>query len=154
MTFAVVYHSAYHDVDPDRLIACARHAEDCGFESFFLPEHVVLHRGAVWGSAAVDPSLPFLDPLQALAFVAAATRRILLGTGVLQLPFHHPVTLAKRLATLDVLSRGRMSLLAVGLGAVPAIADPRDGRARARWGTSTGLPGQRRANLTVEAWPG
>lgn len=123
MRFGVIYHTAVHGVDPDALADCARHAEDRGFESFLLPEHVVLQRGAAWGSVAVDPSLPLADPLQCLAFVAATTSRILLGTAVLQLPHHHPVTLAKRLATLDVLSRGRLRLLTVGLGAVPGESD-------------------------------
>ena len=49
-------------------------------------------------------------------------RAILLGTGVLLLPYHHPVALAKRLATLDVLSKGRMRLLTVGVGALPGEA--------------------------------
>jgi probable F420-dependent oxidoreductase len=121
--FGVVYHTAFHGVDPDGLMACARDAEELGFESFYLPEHVVLQRGAQWGSMAVDPTIPLADPLQALAFVAAATTRILLGTAVLQLPFHHPVTLAKRVATLDVLSRGRMRLFSIGLSAVAGEAD-------------------------------
>lgn len=56
------------------------------------------------------------------SFVAAATQRILLGTGVLLLPCHHPVVLAKRLATMDVLSAGRMRLLTVGIGAQPGEA--------------------------------
>ena len=47
---------------------------------------------------------------------------ILLGTAVLLLPYHHPVALAKRLATLDVLSKGRMRLLTVGVGALPGEA--------------------------------
>jgi probable F420-dependent oxidoreductase len=55
--------------------------------------------------------------------VAAATERIQLGAGVLLLPYHHPVVLAKRLATIDVLSRGRMRLLTVGLGTLPREAD-------------------------------
>jgi alkanesulfonate monooxygenase SsuD/methylene tetrahydromethanopterin reductase-like flavin-dependent oxidoreductase (luciferase family) len=123
MKFGVIWHTAYHGIDPDALVAFARSAEECGFESFYLPEHVVVQRGAVLGSTAVDPSLPFADPLQGLAVVASLTKRILLGTGVLQLPYHHPVTLAKRLATLDVLSRGRMRLLTVGLGAIPGEAE-------------------------------
>ncbi|NKY26184.1 TIGR03619 family F420-dependent LLM class oxidoreductase [Nocardia gamkensis] len=49
-------------------------------------------------------------------------RRLLLGTGVLLLPYRHPVVLAKRLATIDVLSAGRMRLLTVGLGALPGEA--------------------------------
>jgi probable F420-dependent oxidoreductase len=67
--------------------------------------------------------LPIADPLECLTFVAAATQRIVLGTGVLLLPYHHPVVLAKRLATLDVLSRGRMRLLTVGVGSLPGEAE-------------------------------
>jgi probable F420-dependent oxidoreductase len=57
-----------------------------------------------------------------LGFVAASTERLLLGTAVLLLPYHHPVVLAKRLATLDVLSEGRMRLLTVGVGSMPGEA--------------------------------
>jgi probable F420-dependent oxidoreductase len=122
MRFGISYNTAYHGVDPDRLIAVARHAEDCGFESLYLPEHIALYPGAAIGPAEIPPSLPYADPLDCLSFVAAATRRILLGTGVLLLPYHHPVMLAKRLATIDVLSGGRMRLLTVGLGTLPGEA--------------------------------
>ena len=123
MKFGVQYHSAYHGIDPGALVGYARRAEDCGFESIYLPEHVVLYPGASLGGMAIDPSLPCMDPLACLGFVAAATDRILLGTAVLQLPYHHPVTLAKRLATIDVLSRGRMRLLTIGLGSLPGEAE-------------------------------
>jgi probable F420-dependent oxidoreductase len=122
LRFATSYNTAYYGVDPDRLIAYAQHAEDCGFESLYLPEHIVLYPGAMLGPTEIPPSLPYADPLDCLSFVAAATRRILLGTGVLLLPYHHPVVLAKRLATIDVLSKGRMRLLTVGLGTLPGEA--------------------------------
>jgi probable F420-dependent oxidoreductase len=122
MKFAISYSTPFYGVDPDRLIAYARHAEDCGFEALYVPEHIVLYPGATFGSSELPPSLPYADPLDCLSFVAAATRRILLGTGVLLLPYHHPVVLAKRLATIDVLSRGRMRLLTVGLGTLPGEA--------------------------------
>ncbi|MEU4410619.1 TIGR03619 family F420-dependent LLM class oxidoreductase [Streptosporangium sp. NPDC023963] len=122
MKFAVSYSTPYHGVDPDKIMAYARHAEDCGFEALYLPEHIVLYPGATVGCFELPPSLPYFDPLDCLSFVAAATRRILLGTGVLLLPYHHPVILAKRLATIDVLSKGRMRLLTVGLGALPGEA--------------------------------
>jgi probable F420-dependent oxidoreductase len=122
MTFAISYSTPYYGVDPDRIVAFARHAEDCGFESLYVPEHVALYPGATVGSMELPPSLPYPDPLDCLTFVAAATRRILLGTGVLLLPYHHPVVLAKRLATIDVLSGGRMRLLTVGLGTLPCEA--------------------------------
>jgi alkanesulfonate monooxygenase SsuD/methylene tetrahydromethanopterin reductase-like flavin-dependent oxidoreductase (luciferase family) len=120
--FAISYQPAHHGVDPARLVAYARHAEECGFEGLYLPEHVVLHPGMALGTFELPPATPYLDPVDALAFVAAATSRLLLGTGVLLLPYHHPVTLAKRLATVDVLSNGRLRLLTVGVGALPGEA--------------------------------
>lgn len=122
MKFAISYSTPYYGADPDRITAFAQHAEDCGFEALYLPEHIALYPGATLGAAEIPPSLPFADPLDCLSFVAAATRRILLGTGVLLLPYHHPVVLAKRLATIDVLSQGRMRLLTVGLGTLPGEA--------------------------------
>ena len=108
-----MYNTAFLGTDPDQLIAVARHAEDCGFESFYVPEHIALYPGAALARTrpAIPPGIPIADPLECLSFVAAGTSRILLGTGVLLLPYHHPVVLAKRLATIDVLSRGRMRLL-------------------------------------------
>ncbi|REE96516.1 LLM class F420-dependent oxidoreductase [Thermomonospora umbrina] len=122
MKFGIGYNTGYHGVDPDRLMAFARHADECGFESLYVAEHIALYPGATVGSFPFPPTLPFADPLDSLAFVASATRRILLGTGVLLLPYHHPVVLAKRLATIDVLSKGRMRLLTVGLGSLPGEA--------------------------------
>jgi probable F420-dependent oxidoreductase len=120
--FGLSYNTGYYGTDPDQLAAVARHAESCGFESFYVPEHVALYPGATLGSAQIPPTLPIADPLECLTFVAAATERILLGTGVLLLPYHSPVLLAKRLATIDVLSKGRMRLLTVGVGALPGEA--------------------------------
>ena len=121
--FGIIYNTAYLGADPDRIAAVARHAEECGFESFYVPEHIALYPGATLGTHPVPPDLPLADPLATLSFVAASTRRILLGTGVLLLPFRHPVVLAKELATIDVLSGGRMRLLTVGLGVLPGEAE-------------------------------
>ncbi|MFC5835382.1 TIGR03619 family F420-dependent LLM class oxidoreductase [Nonomuraea insulae] len=122
MKFGIGISTPYYGPDPDKIMGLARHAEACGFESLFVPEHIALYPGATIGSFELPPSLPYLDPLDCLSFVAAATDRILLGTAVLLLPYHHPVVLAKRLATIDVLSKGRMRLLTVGLGALPGEA--------------------------------
>jgi probable F420-dependent oxidoreductase len=122
MKFGVVYNTGYDGGDPDHLIAVARHAEECGFESFYVAEHIVLYPGARQGRFEFPPDLAIADPLECLSFVAAATERIALGTGVLLLPYHHPVVLAKRLATVDVLSKGRLRLLTVGLGVLPGEA--------------------------------
>jgi probable F420-dependent oxidoreductase len=120
--FGVHYNTGSYGVDPGALIAFARHAEACGFESFYLPEHVALYPGASVGAMTFPADLPIADPLECLSFVAAATERILLGTGVLLLPYHEPVVLAKRLATIDVLSKGRMRLLTIGVGSLPGEA--------------------------------
>jgi len=122
MKFGLFYNTGYYGTDPDRLIAVARHAEQCGLESLYVGEHIALYPGASVGPVTFPPSTPIADPLECLAFVAAATERILLGTGVLLLPYHQPVVLAKRLATLDVLSKGRMRLFTVGVGALPGEA--------------------------------
>ncbi|MET8847803.1 TIGR03619 family F420-dependent LLM class oxidoreductase [Amycolatopsis sp. NPDC004625] len=122
MEFGISYSTPFFGTDPDTIAGFARDAEECGFESLYLPEHVALYRGAKIGPMELPPSLPYTDPLECLSFVAAVTDRILLGTGVLLLPYHHPVVLAKRLATVDVLSRGRMRLLTVGVGALPGEA--------------------------------
>jgi probable F420-dependent oxidoreductase len=122
MKFGLTYNTGVYGTSPDQIIAVARHAEECGFESFYLSEHIALYPGAAVGAVAFPPDTPIIDPLTGLAFVAAATERILLGTAVLLLPYHHPVPLAKALATLDVLSKGRMRRLAVGVGALPGEA--------------------------------
>ncbi|MEW9533009.1 TIGR03619 family F420-dependent LLM class oxidoreductase [Microbispora sp. NPDC049125] len=122
MKFGISYGTPYHGVDPEKIVAFAQLAEECGFESLYVPEHIVLYPGAAVGPYEMPPTLPYVDPLDCLSFVAAVTERLLLGTGVLLLPYHHPVILAKRLATIDVLSRGRMRLLTVGLGSLPGEA--------------------------------
>jgi probable F420-dependent oxidoreductase len=120
--FGLSYNTAVAGTDPANLKAIARHADDLGFESFYLPEHIALYPGARVGEMEFPPDLPIADPLECLAFVAASTTRILLGTGVLLLPFHQPVVLAKRLATIDMLSSGRMRLLTIGVSSLPGEA--------------------------------
>jgi probable F420-dependent oxidoreductase len=120
--FAISYQPHFHGVDPDRLAAYAQHAESCGYEGLYLPEHVAGYVGAKVGTMEIPPTTPFLDPVDCLAYVAGVTERLLLGTGVLLLPYHHPVTLAKRLATVDLLAKGRLRLLTVGVGVFPGEA--------------------------------
>jgi hypothetical protein len=73
--FAVSYRTASLGVDFGHLVAYARHAQACGFEALFMPEHVVLYHGAMLGSMELPPDLPLVDTLDALSFVAAATSR-------------------------------------------------------------------------------
>ena len=98
---------------PEVATRVARAAEAAGFESLWTGEHVVLPDPQAPPSP-VPPGHPMLDPAVALAFLAAVTSRIRLGTGIIILPQRNPVVLAKELASVDVLSRGR---LIFGLGA-------------------------------------
>ncbi|BBZ15559.1 LLM class F420-dependent oxidoreductase [Mycobacterium branderi] len=113
--------------DPDSAVALARAAEQAGFESLWSPEHVVMskHPDATPYRGSPDGSMARLarrggipDPLIWFAYVASATSRIRFGTGVLILPEHQPVVLAKSAATLDHLCGGRL-LLGVGVGDLP-----------------------------------
>jgi len=108
--------------DPDWMVAFARHLEACGFESIVAVEHTVLltRYDSVYpydnsGRVGLAPDCPIPDPLDLLAFLAGHTSRLGLATGVLVLPNHHPVVLAKRAATVDTLSGGRLRLC-VGVG--------------------------------------
>lgn len=89
--------------DPEALSSLAREAERLGFDSLWVPDHVL----KVFG--------PILDPLTTLVFPAGSTERIRLGTSVLVLPYRHPVSLANAVSSLDVLSGGRL-VLGVGAG--------------------------------------
>ncbi|MFF7890111.1 LLM class F420-dependent oxidoreductase [Streptomyces sp. NPDC007896] len=107
---------------PEVIRAVATAAETHGFARLWCGEHVVLvdasasrYPYSVDGRIAVPADADWLDPLLALTFAAAVTSRIELATGVLLLPEHNPIVVAKQAATLDVLSAGRFSL-GVGVG--------------------------------------
>ncbi|HXI91108.1 MAG TPA: LLM class F420-dependent oxidoreductase [Blastocatellia bacterium] len=105
----------------ESLIKVARRAEEVGYDSVWVLERLL------WPlaprepyPAAPDGHLPetyqtVFDPIETLTWVAAHTTRVQLGTSVLVLPYHSPIQLARRIATLDVLSSGRV-LLGVGAG--------------------------------------
>jgi probable F420-dependent oxidoreductase len=100
--------------DPETATAVARAAEDAGFDSVWTGEHVVLPDPQVPPSPSA-PDNPMLDPAVALSFIAARTERIRLGTGIIILPQRNPLVLAKELASLDVLSGGRL-IFGLGVG--------------------------------------
>jgi probable F420-dependent oxidoreductase len=94
---------------PDALARRARAAEEAGFESIWVGDHIALPPDAP--DDAYDPRL---EAVVALAHLATVTRRVRLGLGVIVLPQRQPVLLAKQLTSIDVLCQGR---LIVGLGA-------------------------------------
>jgi probable F420-dependent oxidoreductase len=98
---------------PAALAAAARAAEAAGFDSLWAGEHVVLPDPQVPPSP-MAPQEPALDPLFALTWAAAHTSTVRLVTGIVILPQRNPVVLAKEVASLDVLSGGRVTL---GVGA-------------------------------------
>jgi len=88
------------------LVDLAREAEQLGYHSVWVSEHL-------WHSSYVARRLgsrPYHEPLTVLTAAAPATSSIRLGTSVLVLPWHHPVRLAKTIASLDDLADGRIDL--------------------------------------------
>ena len=122
--------------DADGVGEIARTAEELGYESIWVGEHPVLidpHQPP----SPLPPHSDLMDPVPVLAYAAAGTSRIKLGTGVLLLPMRNPVIMAKQLATLDVLSQGRL-LVGIGVGYVPGEYD------------AIGMPFNRRGRIADE----
>jgi probable F420-dependent oxidoreductase len=113
----------FGDQGPDALWEWVEHAERSGVDSIWLTDRIVAERLNV-------------EPVVALAFVAARTKRMLVGTSVLALPLRQPTILAKEIATLDFLSAGRM-LPAIGLGTEDEREYEAAGVARADRGART-----------------
>src|SRR2546430_8757312 len=90
----------------ESVVQLASLAEELGYDSLWMGEHVVAPRPRV-APSPIEPDYPILDPLVTLGFVAAAARRVQLTTGIVILPQRNPVVLAKELATLDRLSGWR-----------------------------------------------
>ena len=100
--------------DPSVAIDLAQHAEAAGMESMWTGEHVVLPSPRQPPSPA-EPDHPMLHPSTVLAFLASKTSTIRLGTGIVLIAQRNPLVLAKEMASLDVLSKGRL-ILGVGAG--------------------------------------
>jgi len=104
-------------IDP---VTLAREVEARGFESLYFPEHTHIPVSRVTPPPTGDEELKdeykrTLDPLVAMGAAAAVTSKIVLGTGVSLVAQHDPIVMAKQLATLDVMSNGRITL-GVGFG--------------------------------------
>ena len=107
---------------PENIAPFALAAEEAGFDSLWVFDHVVLQKDqeskypySPDGKMGFNPQLDFLEPLTLLTYLAAITSRVQLGTSVLVLPMRHPVLHAKILATMDRLSNGRV-ILGAGVG--------------------------------------
>jgi len=109
-------------LDGESMVRIAQHAENVGVESLWTFEHVMVPEDYVSkypysadGKMGAAPETSFIDPLIALATIAAHTKTIRLGTGVNILPQIKPLLLAKQAASIDVLSGGRL-MLGLGIG--------------------------------------
>lgn len=116
---------------PAGLSTVARAAEEAGFESLWAGEHIVVPNPQRPPSP-MAPTDRILDSITALAFAAAHTSGLRLATGIIVLPQRNPLILAKELASLDVLSQGRL-IVGVGVGyleqEMAALGVPMRGRA-------------------------
>src|SRR5437773_11667141 len=99
---------------PEAAARLGRATEAAGFESLWVADHVVLPDPPVAGRP-MAPDMRLLDPLIALTFLAAHTSRVKLATGVIILPQRQAAVIAKQLASLDVLSKGRL-IFGLGVG--------------------------------------
>ncbi len=122
MEFGIAFANTLQFTEREGLVTLAQSAEAAGFDSLWTVEHVIYPDGYESeypydksGKMAAEPSSPIPDPLIWLAFVAAATTTLRLGTGILILPQRNPLVLAKEVATLDRLSDGRVEL-GIGVG--------------------------------------
>src|ERR1700682_5067060 len=101
------------------IAAIAREVENLGYESFFIPEHPVIPIGfktvPPGGGELPEHYGRWMDPFVALTVAATVTKRIKLGTGICLLPEREPLITAKTIASLDVVSGGRV-VLGVGAG--------------------------------------
>ena len=124
MKFGLRYASLGRYASGPAAVELAQAAEAAGFDSIWTVEHVVVPHGyqsrypysetGRMGSGLEDFPIP--DPLIWLAYIAAATRTLKLGTAILILPQRNPVGTAKAVATLDHLAGGRRVLLGIGVG--------------------------------------
>ena len=122
MEVGVIVPNAGPKASPENIVAVARLADELGYHSIWLTDHVVLPE-------RVDAHYPYrshgrwdypadtkwLDPLLSLCWAAAACPGLKIGTSILVAPLRHPVLLAKQLSTLDFLTGGRL-VLGIGVG--------------------------------------
>jgi probable F420-dependent oxidoreductase len=109
MHFGVILPNYGRDATPDAIRRTTELAEKLGFDSVWTTEHIIV------GPEGVDPYGRVYDPLVTLGWIAGWTEQLGLGTSIVLVPLHHPMHLAKEVATLQELSGGRFHL-GVGMG--------------------------------------
>src|SRR5262252_1790758 len=115
----------------------ARECEQLGLDSVWVGDHMLFHANPKTQFPAGDGRIPdhyahFPEPFIVLAMAAATTKKLLVGTSVLLVPEHPPLATAKRIATLDRISGGRV-ILGVGTGWLREAATPRGSDFDHRW---------------------
>ena len=127
MKFGITMPHGFGIEDPQQALSFGPLAEDLGFDSVWVMEHV-------FNIDFIKERLqdkPYYHPLATLTYMAATTKKVLLGTSVLVLPYHNAIQLAKFAATLDQMSAGRL-VLGVGAGGLQvefeALGIPMKGR--------------------------
>jgi probable F420-dependent oxidoreductase len=103
MRFGITVPNYRRLASPENIIRIARRSEELGFDSLWVTDHVVVPEPY---REMFGPTV--YDPLSVLAFLAAHTQRVKLGTAVLVIPYRNPVVVAKQLSTIDNLSEGRL----------------------------------------------
>jgi len=101
-------------ITPEAIAEVARAAEQSGFESFWGGEHLALADPQT-AASPMPPRIDFVDLNITIAFAAAHTSTLRFGTGIMILPLRNPVVLAKQLASVDVMSGGRL-IFGIGIG--------------------------------------
>jgi probable F420-dependent oxidoreductase len=98
------------EASPEAIVASAKKAEEVGFEAIFVNDHII-----VGSDARSAPWTNVYDPFVSMSYIAAHTSRIGVGVSVLIMPYRNPIPTAKALATLDLMSGGRV-IVGVGVG--------------------------------------
>jgi probable F420-dependent oxidoreductase len=108
--------------DADTILQLAEYAEDAGFESIWLADHVAFPTAfkakypySSQGSFPTRLSDPLMEPVATMGALVGATKRVRIGTAALIMPYRNPVLLARMMVTLDHFSRGRI-ILGAGVG--------------------------------------
>ena len=116
------YGTFLYQTQPQSLASVARRAEELGYDSLWIPEHIILpleyesaYPYSSSGRLPAPADVPLHDPMLVLSYIAGITSKIRLATGIFVLPIRNPFTTAKAVVSLDVLSGGRF-IFGLGIG--------------------------------------